>query len=145
MVRVERCVTNNGAVAQRTSYAINQPGLPQRQFQRTVVIQPADNRRPNDPNIPPSYDMAVSGKDKSVAVENGPRAEPTLRMEETTPPISVPSYELSNPPAYSSVPRAPRAPPTLPAALNAQPTLPAALEEEEEEEVAVGDTTRLLS
>ncbi len=135
MVRVERCITNNGAVAQCTSYAVNQPGLPQRQFQRTVVIRPADNRRPNDPNIPPSYDMAVSGKDKSVAVENGPRAEPTLRMEETAPPLSVPSYELSNPPAYSSVPRAPRAPPTL----------PAALEGEEEEEVAVDDTTRLLS
>ena len=74
--------------------------------------------------------MAITGKDKSVAVENGPRADPTLHTEETTPPPSVPSYELSNPPAYSSVPRAP-------------PTLPTALEEEED--VAVDDTTRLLS
>ena len=131
MVRVERCVTNDGSFAQRTSYAVNQSGQPQRQFQRTVVIRPADNRRPNDPNMPPSYDMAITGKDKSVAVENGPRADPTLHTEETTPPPSVPSYELSNPPAYSSVPRAP-------------PSLPTALEEEEED-VAVDDTTRLLS
>ena len=66
---MERCVGPDG-FAQRNTYAINQPGMPTRHLQRTIVITPASNR-PNDPNLPPTYDQAVTGKDKSVKVEEG--------------------------------------------------------------------------
>lgn len=123
VVRVERCVTDDGAFAQRTSYAIDQPGQPTRQFQRTIVIRPADNRRPDDPNLPPSYDMAVTGKDKAVTVEGGtsvtPQPPPPAAAAPSHPPPSshVPhsqmgsfrSYlhnESSRPPGYSAAPHA---------------------------------------
>ncbi len=137
---MERCVTDDGAFAQRTFYAVNRPGLPTQQFQRTIVIRPADNSRPNDPNLPPSYDMAITGKDKSVKVDNSPRAEPSLTPDEAPPtspahlsmiPPSV--SDVAMPPAYSSVPRAPL---TLPTPLP---------QEEEEEEGPTDDTTMLLS
>ncbi len=70
VIGVERSVGPEG-FTQRTSYLVNQPGLPARQITRTIVIRPNDNRRPNDPNLPPSYDHAVTGRDKSVKVEEG--------------------------------------------------------------------------
>lgn len=96
---------------QRTSYLVSQPGLPARQVTRTVVIRPNDNRRPNDPNLPPSYDNAVTGQDKSVKVEEVPPAAPQ--------PSAPPSFEGAGyaaqvppsggtagipPPAYSTQP-----------------------------------------
>ena len=70
VVRVERCVGPEG-YAQRTSYAINRPGQPTRQLTRTVVIRAARDEREDDPNLPPTYDQAVTGKDRSVKVEEG--------------------------------------------------------------------------
>ena len=72
---------------QRTSYLVNQPGLPARQVTRTVVIRPNDNRRPNDPNLPPSYDNAVTGKDQSVKVNEVP---PTTTQQPSAPPMPSP-------------------------------------------------------
>lgn len=137
VLRVERCVTDDGAYAQRTSYALERQGMPTQQFQRTVVIRPADNRRPNDPNLPPSYDTAITGKDKSVKVEeNGPRSEPTLSpgmgspSHSPLPPPSAPLYEFSTPPVYTGVSQA-------------LPTLPTA-PEEKENQVEDSDTALLL-
>ena len=140
MVRVERCVTDDGAFAQRTSYAIDQPGQPTRQFQRTIVIRPADNRRPDDPNLPPSYDMAVTGKDKAVTVEGGTgvttQPPPPAAPSHPPPPSHVPHSQMgsfrshlrrtesSGPPAYSG------APPTIPG---------------DDEGISSNDRTRLLT
>lgn len=107
VVGVERSVGPDG-FTQRTSYVVNQPGLPARQITRTIVIRPNDNRRPNDPNLPPSYDHAVTGRDKSVKVESDTGADlgplPTI-IEPSAPPIiaEAPPADISGipPPEYS--------------------------------------------
>lgn len=110
MVGVQRCVTDSGAFAQRTSYAIDQPGRPTQEFHRTIVIRPSDNRRPDNPNLPPSYDMAVTGKDKAVTVEGGtgPPSDTDTPSETLTshlPHSQMGSFRphgaTSSPPAYS--------------------------------------------
>ena len=120
VVRVERCVGPEG-YAQRTSYAINRPGQPTRQLTRTVVIRPARDDRSDDPNLPPTYDQAVTGKDHSVKVEGGanpPTGVPPPQGSNTSspPPQSVPTAPPPNPPPgpmpsfapppFSQVPRA---------------------------------------
>ena len=69
------------------------PGAPR----RTIVVQcDRDSlmalRRSIDPNLPPSYDQAVSGQDRSVKVEDG------MGMSDLPPPV------------YTSHPTAPSLP-----------------------------------
>ena len=92
---------------QRTAYVINERGLPPRQVTRTVTIRPRETGRPNNPNMPPTYDQAVTGKDKSVKVN----AESQQRDRVNQPP--PPPQEVPVPasaPTYSVVDRPP--PPT---------------------------------
>lgn len=84
---------------------INQPGLPARQVTRTLVIRPNDSRRPDDPNLPPTYDQAVTGKDKSVKVNEPPRAPPTLVPPQPSAP-PPPSYAMPPPPRTAGAPPA---------------------------------------
>lgn len=113
VVRVERCVGPQG-YAQRTSYAINRPGQPTRQLTRTVVIRAARDEREDDPNLPPTYDQAVTGKDRSVKVEEGAGAKPPGQPSQGTatappqgpPPPSAPGpIPRFAPPPFSQVPR----------------------------------------
>lgn len=117
VVGVERSLGPEG-FTQRTSYVVNQPGLPARQLTRTIVIRPNDNRRPNDPNLPPSYNHAVTGQDKSVKVESKAVAErdlgpPPMAVQPSAPPIIslAPPADITGvpPPEYSV--QAPSAPP----------------------------------
>ena len=121
VVRVERCVGPEG-YAQRTSYAINRPGQPTRQLTRTVVIRPARDDREDDPNLPPTYDQAVTGKDRSVKVEEGGAGAGGTPSNQPPPPrggaANVPPPQGPPPPAapgpmprfapspFSQVPRA---------------------------------------
>ena len=101
MIGVERSVGPEG-FTQRTSYLVNQPGLPARQVTRTIVIRPNDNRRPNDPNLPPSYDHAVTGRDKSVKVEEGtgvPQSDGAAPV-----PVTIDGTEPSAPPPAQQLP-----------------------------------------
>lgn len=120
---MERCLGPEG-YAQRTSYAINQPGMPTRQLTRTVVIRPARDERANDPNLPPTYDQAVTGKDRSVKVEDGSQADgnnlpptanvpppPQQQQGQATPSAPPPIGNAPGPmprfapPPFSQVPR----------------------------------------
>lgn len=38
--------------------------------------------RSSDPNLPPTYDQAITGKDKSVKVEDGVCTDPAVKQEE---------------------------------------------------------------
>ena len=117
-----------GGIAQQTAYAINQPGCPTRQVTRTIIIRPASGR-PNDPNLPPSYDQAMSGADRSIKVdgqeeplERNPLLQPPPRINSRSDPLppSAPPANLSlphmppprnpqsHPPAYEPTPSAPR-------------------------------------
>lgn len=111
-----RQVEGPGGIAQQTSYAISQPGCPTRQLTRTVIVRPASGR-PNDPNLPPSYDQAVSGADHSVKVDEGqeagcpqPDAPPAPAEAPVLPPHMPPRHNSGLPPAYT--PPTP-SPPTL--------------------------------
>ena len=110
---MERCVGPDG-YAQRTSYAIEQPRQPTRVVTRTIVVRP-NSGRPADPNMPPTYDQAVTGKDKSVKVEDGANTRPEATP--TAPPPSQPVMGMGAPdlppPAYS---QGPPAPPSAPVA-----------------------------
>lgn len=110
---MERCVGPEG-YAQRTSYAINRPGQPTRQLTRTLVIRPARDEREDDPNLPPTYDQAVTGKDRSVKVEEGggAKGKPTQPPQGAAnappqgPPPSAPGpIPRFAPPPFSQVPR----------------------------------------
>ena len=82
----------------------------------TVIISSDQLRRVLNPNIPPSYDQAVTGKDKSVKLEEGraqgqgPAALENVVLEDSPPaytPISESAREfpLTSPaplPTYSS-------------------------------------------
>lgn len=114
VVRVERCV-GPGGYAQRTSYAINRPGQPARQVTRTVVIRAARDEREDDPNLPPTYDQAVTGKDRSVKVEEGsgqPSNQSSTQGTASAPPPQGPPPAAPGPmprfapPPFSQVPRA---------------------------------------
>ena len=86
---------------------INQPGFPARQVTRTVTIRPTDNRRPDNPNLPPSYHHAVTGKDKSVKVQDGTSTAIDDRPSASPPPFQAIPPETANfppPPAYTQVP-----------------------------------------
>ena len=116
---MERCVGPEG-YAQRTSYAINRPGQPTRQLTRTVVIRAARDEREDDPNLPPTYDQAVTGKDRSVKVEEGgagaggkPSDQPPPRRGAANvpphgppPPTAPGPMPRFAPPPFSQVPRA---------------------------------------
>ena len=105
-----------GGYAQRTSYAINRPGQPTRQLTRTVVIRAAQDEREDDPNLPPTYDQAVTGKDRSVKVEEGgaggrPSNQPSQGManippQQGPPPTAPGPMPRFAPPPFSQVPRA---------------------------------------
>ena len=109
---MERCVGPEG-YAQRTSYAINRPGQPTRQLTRTVVVRPARDEREDNPNLPPTYDQAVTGKDRSVKVEEGGAAgksnqpsQGTANVPPQGPPPSAPGpMPHFAPPPFSQVPR----------------------------------------
>ena len=115
-MHVERCVGPSG-YAQRTSYAINQPGMPTRQLTRTVVIRPARDERADNPNLPPTYDQAVTGKDHSVLVEGGPASNqppqgPAGLHDQRAPTLPPPPAATAPgpmprfaPPPFSQVPR----------------------------------------
>ena len=84
MVSVRR-VQGPCGVAQQTSYEINQPGCPTRQVTRTIIVRPA-SQRSNDPNLPPSYDQAITGADHSVKVENEQLGKNPLEQPLPQPP-----------------------------------------------------------
>lgn len=110
-----RQVEGPGGIAQQTCYAISQPGCPTRQLTRTVIVRPASGR-PNDPNLPPSYDQAVTGADRSVKVDEGQETEtpqpnvPAAPGEAPVlpPPHMPPQRNSGLPPAYT--PPTPSAP-----------------------------------
>ena len=110
VVRVERCVGPDG-YAQRTSYAINRPGQPTRQLTRTLVIRAARDEREDDPNLPPTYDQAVTGKDRSVKVEDGKSGQShgAANVPPGPPPGAPPTapgpLPQFAPPPFSQVPR----------------------------------------
>ena len=66
---------------------------------RTIIITPDDLGllshacRSVDPNLPPTYDQAITGKDKSVKVEEGKAMEDVLNEVEE---------EEESPPTYSN-------------------------------------------
>lgn len=89
---------------QRTSYLVSHPSFPARQVTRTVVIRPNDNSRPNDPNLPPTYDHAVTGKDKSVRVqESGVKNEPP-KSDGATPTVPLDAQPSAPPPFNAPAP-----------------------------------------
>ena len=117
MVRVQR-VCGPGGIAQQTSYAVDQPGQPTRIVTRTVVLRPAPDGRPLDPDLPPTYEAAVSGRDRSVKVEDGkvnepvpppPSAPPPPFSDEPPPPLP-PSNVTMAPPYQAVATPAPSAP-----------------------------------
>lgn len=116
-----RRVTAPDGIAQQTSYAIERPGCPTRHLTRTVVVRPVGGR-PLDPNLPPTYNQAVSGSDRSVKVEDGTTGAtvPPESGDPSAPPPEGPPPGFTNanvgpaappPPAYSSAPTAVSFPP----------------------------------
>lgn len=102
---------------QRTTFQVNQSGRP------VTIIGPHDNRRPNDPNLPPSYDHAVTGRDKSVKVEEGKGI--SMEMKEiiergpTAPPPPPFTSNSFAPPPFTSLHLS--APPFTPVVSEAPP------------------------
>lgn len=110
MVAVRRVIGPDG-MAQQTAYAITRPGCPPRQVTRTIIVRPASGR-PLDPNLPPTYQDAVSGKDRSVKVEEGgatsPPPHPGVAAPAMLNPAPVPtSTEPTAPPQFPSYPSFP--------------------------------------
>ena len=91
-----RRVQGPGGIAQQTSYAIEQPGCPTRQVTRTIIVRPASGR-PNNPNLPPSYDQAVTGADRSVKVNDGEDLPLPNAPPQEPPPPEVPSAPAPEP------------------------------------------------
>ncbi len=119
IVGVERTL----GLEERTMYVINEQGVHLQHVTRTVTIRPRKNGRLHDPNMPPTYNQAVTGKDKSIKVDaeyanqqQGQLTPPvTAGNPRTQPPrlLSAPTYSvmalptaapewLPPPPAYSS-------------------------------------------
>ena len=92
--------------------------MPTRQLTRTVVIRPARDERADNPNLPPTYDQAVTGKDHSVLVEGGsesnqpPHGPAGVHNQRAPtappPPAAMPPGPIPRfaPPPFSQVPRA---------------------------------------
>ena len=137
-----RRVSGPGGIAQQTSYAIEQPGCPTRQVTRTIIVRPIGGR-PNDPNLPPSYDQAVTGADRSVKVEDGqnlPHPPPPHVMSSqapSAPPNVPPAPDLPYPPP----PQNPHLPPP-PAYDSPTPSAPTL---EDSDEIPASDRQRLLA
>lgn len=129
-----RQVEGPGGIAQQTSYAISQPGCPTRQLTRTVIVRPASGR-PNDPNLPPSYDQAVSGADRSVKVVEGQEND---HPQQDSPPAPVtapvPSLPHMPPPRNSG-----RLPPAYSPPTPSAPTL------DNQDEIVTTEAQHLLS
>ncbi len=102
IVGVERTLGPEG-YTQRTAYLINERGVPPRHVTRTVTIRPRENGRPHDPNMPPTYDQAVTGKDKSVKVD---AEDANQQQGQPTPPAmaQVPDNPRTQPPSLPSAP-----------------------------------------
>ena len=107
MVGVRNIATPSG-FAQQTHYAIENPGHPTRHFTRTVVVRPPSSNRPSDPNLPPSYDQAVTGRDNSVKVEEGDKG----MSSPPPPPPPLPATNPNAPPLSSVYPPPPPPPPS---------------------------------
>ena len=138
-----RRVSGPGGIAQQTSYAIEQPGCPTRQVTRTIIVRPIGGR-PNDPNLPPSYDQAVTGADRSVKVEEGqdlPYPPPPHVMSSQAPsvPPAPPAAAAGLP--YPPPPQNPHLPP--PPAYD--PPTPSAPTLEDSDEIPASDRQRLLA
>ena len=87
VVGVERSVGPEG-ITQCTAYVINENNRPPREVTRTITIRPRDSGRPVDPNMPPTYDQAVTGKDKSVKVNpEGTQSSTTGPGPDGGPPV----------------------------------------------------------
>lgn len=127
-----RQVQGPGGIAQQTAYSIEQPGCPPRQLTRTIIVRPA-SRRPNDPNLPPSYDQAITGADRSVKVN-----EPAQKMGKNPlaePLPQVPNYSAAGRGSATAPPNSglPHMPPrqgdhTLPPAYEPTPSAPSPTE-----------------
>lgn len=99
-----------GGIAQQTSYAIEQPGCPTQHLTRTIIVRPA-SRRPNDPNLPPSYDQAVTGADRSVKVQEGNETLGKNPLQQPLPQVQLPPRRSSNPPPPAATAPPPPPPP----------------------------------
>ena len=62
----------------------------------TVIIRSGQIRHVLNPNIPPSYDQAITGKDKSIKLEEGMAIVPSAVAMETV-------VSDDRPPAYASL------------------------------------------
>ena len=143
-----RRLSGPGGIAQQTSFAIEQPGQPTRQLTRTIIVRPTG--RPNDPNLPPSYDQAITGADRSVKVEETRGlAQPTHGVFPSAPP---PPPALPPPPPPPSAPEVYLGPPHMHPPNNNPPLLPpppaydflGAVSLEESDEVHTSEHDRLL-
>ena len=75
----------------------------------TLTITSDQLRRVLDPNIPPSYDQAVSGNDKAIKLEEGTsQAQSAVAMETVVssdnPPAYTPFSQSTNESSTSSAP-----------------------------------------
>jgi len=149
---VERCLGPEG-YTQRTAYVISEQGLPPRHVTRVVTIRPRENASPQNPNMPPSYDIAVTGKDQSVKVNSTSQQQQQTGVpssvvvvpqgSSTTQQPSAPSYSTVAPPQAPPPQQAGGLPPP-PAYSATSPSAPAA-EDGDSNSLDADDTTRLLA
>ena len=123
-----RQVQGPGGIAQQTAYAIEQPGCPTRQLTRTIIVRPG-SRRPNDPNLPPSYDQAITGADHSVRVDAVGEKNPLAQPVPQPPRSSATAHHSTTAPATESNSLLPHMPPqqnasTLPPPYDPTPSAP---------------------
>lgn len=118
---VLRITTSNGTQGVvRIAPVISRPaGAMPTAGPRTLIITSDQLRRVLNPNIPPSYDQAVTGKDKSVKVEDG--------MAGVRNGIAMEAMDSDdNPPEYTPFPQSthgfPSAPPPPPPSSSHSPT-----------------------
>ena len=149
-----RQIQGPSGIAQQPSYAIEQPGRPTQQLTRTIIVRPA-SRRPNDPNLPPSYDQAMTGADRSVRVQEGqetleknPLQQPMPRVQVPpqrglTQPLPPPAPVAAGPvtPAGMTLPHMP--PPRNPPVTAPPPYMPA-IPSAPSPDIDIGDRQRLL-
>ena len=97
----------------------------------SVIIFVSIAGRPLDPNLPPTYDQAVTGKDRSVKVDEGQRQD-LVAMMPSAPPPSFPTH----PPAGPMVPPPPYTPSPSQTIVNL---------EDDDDGIDADDRRRLLS
>ena len=140
-----RRITGPDGIAQQTSYAIQQPGCPPQQLTRTVIIRPAGGR-PLDPNLPPTYEQAVTGKDRGVKLEEGGSSSsspnPEGAMPSAPPPRPPGGFPPPPPPAG---PAFPQPPPYTQAPPRPAPSAPTLEEDNENDDIDADDRRLLLS